>query len=119
MGVSKDATRTQITLDSFVRNRGVDRVNLIKIDTDGNELDVLKGAGDTLRRFRPIVIFELTAYLMKEREISFSDYEELLLPLGYQLMDAKSSRKVVEGNIEKLIPSGGGIDVLAIPWATT
>jgi FkbM family methyltransferase len=119
MGVSKDATRTQITLDSFVRDRGVDRVDLIKIDTDGNELDVLKGAADTLRRFRPIVIFELTAYLMKEREISFSDYEELLLPLGYQLMDAKSSRKVVEGNIEKLIPSGGGIDVLAIPSATT
>jgi FkbM family methyltransferase len=118
LGVSKDATRTQITLDSFVHNRGIDRVDLIKIDTDGYELEVLKGAADSLCRFRPIVIFELTAYLMKERQISFSDYEGLLLPLGYQLLDARSSSKVVEGNIEKFIPPGGGIDILAIPSAT-
>jgi FkbM family methyltransferase len=115
LGVSKDATKKQITLDSFIQDRGIDRVDLIKIDTDGYELDVLRGAADLLRRFRPLVIFELTAYLMKERQISFSDYEELLLPLGYQLLDAKSFGKVAESNIEKLIPPGGGIDILAIP----
>ncbi len=34
------------------------RVDLIKIDVEGGELGVLRGAVDVLRRFRPIVVFE-------------------------------------------------------------
>ena len=34
------------------------RCDLIKLDVEGMELDVLLGAGNTLRKFRPIVYFE-------------------------------------------------------------
>jgi FkbM family methyltransferase len=115
LGVSKDATDKQITLDTFVQNREISRLHLIKIDTDGHELDVLRGAMASIRRFRPIIIFELTTYLLREREQSFSDYEELLLPLGYRLFDAESSCEVRKDNLEQVIPEGGGIDVVAIP----
>lgn len=37
------------TLDDFAATHGVERIDLLKIDTEGNELRVLQGAGDLLR----------------------------------------------------------------------
>lgn len=42
------------TLDSF----GLARVDVLKIDVEGGELAVLRGAEETLKRRRPLVVFE-------------------------------------------------------------
>lgn len=47
------------TLDTFVAETGLDRLDLVKIDVDGFDLEVLKGARETLRRFDPWVLIEL------------------------------------------------------------
>jgi len=41
-------------LDSF----GLERIDLLKIDTEGYELPIVVGATDTLRRCRPVVVIE-------------------------------------------------------------
>jgi FkbM family methyltransferase len=41
------------TLDQFVEDRGLDRVDFIKLDVEGAERLVLDGAAETIRRFRP------------------------------------------------------------------
>ena len=43
------------TLDSH----DFDNVGLIKIDTQGHELRVLKGAIETLKKNKPVVVFEI------------------------------------------------------------
>jgi FkbM family methyltransferase len=45
-------------LDSLVAEAALDRLDLIKIDVEGHEASVLAGATQTLRRFRPALIFE-------------------------------------------------------------
>ena len=45
------------TIDEFVSSTGI-TPDLIKIDTEGSELNVLRGAADTIRRVRPMIIFE-------------------------------------------------------------
>jgi FkbM family methyltransferase len=45
-----------LTLDDAIHN--VARVDFIKIDTEGHELQVLKGAIETVLKFRPIIVFE-------------------------------------------------------------
>lgn len=45
------------TLDNFVKKQNIGP-DLIKIDTEGFELNVLKGAINTIKSFRPIIIFE-------------------------------------------------------------
>jgi FkbM family methyltransferase len=50
----------QTTIDSFVAASGL-RPQLVKIDTEENEISVLRGASQTLRQCRPIVIFEARA----------------------------------------------------------
>lgn len=44
-------------LDSVMRDRNY-KVDLIKIDVEGGELDVLKGASDMLRHDKPLLLFE-------------------------------------------------------------
>ncbi|MEM8930889.1 MAG: FkbM family methyltransferase [Acidobacteriota bacterium] len=48
-------------LDSILQERAIERIDLLKIDVDGGDLDVLRGAVEAVRRDRPIVIVELAA----------------------------------------------------------
>ena len=43
-----------LTIDSL----GLDRVGLIKIDVEGAEHDVIRGAAQTIARCRPVVVVE-------------------------------------------------------------
>jgi len=42
-----------ITLDSFVQEEGLERVDFIKLDVEGAELEVLEGAVETIKKFKP------------------------------------------------------------------
>ena len=48
------------TIDNYVKAGGIKRVDLIKIDVEGAELMVLKGAADTLKRHKPQIICEFS-----------------------------------------------------------
>lgn len=103
------------TVDGFVADHGLSRLDFVKIDTDGHELEVLKGAAATLRRFRPAVVFEIGIYVMQERGIDFSAYEEYFRSLAYRLLDSKTGREITHANHQRIIPARGTIDALALP----
>jgi len=104
-----------VTLDDFTSSNSFDRIDVIKIDTDGHEFMVFNGAKKTLAKYRPRVIFEVGQYVMKEKNIDFSFYLDYFNNLGYQLFDAKSSKKVNADNCNNIIPKLGTIDVIAMP----
>jgi hypothetical protein len=49
------------TLDSVVERLGLARVGFMKIDVEGHELSVLRGAGNVLAQARPLVLLEAEA----------------------------------------------------------
>lgn len=49
------------TLDQLVREHGFKHADLIKIDVEGHELSVLRGATETLRTHRPALLLEATS----------------------------------------------------------
>jgi FkbM family methyltransferase len=58
------------SVDQLVRELNIPRVDFVKIDVEGAELDVLAGANETISRFRPKVIMEFNSYaLVHIREI--------------------------------------------------
>jgi FkbM family methyltransferase len=57
----ENATRIPIRRLDSVPELAAEHVALIKIDVEGNELAVLKGAAGVIRRCKPIVIFEQQA----------------------------------------------------------
>jgi FkbM family methyltransferase len=68
----------QITLDSLELNN----IDLIKIDVEGNELNVLKGALETIQRNKPIIEFEYN-HLAKKLNIEYNDIEKFLNNINY------------------------------------
>jgi FkbM family methyltransferase len=114
-GTAKSAVEIgAVSLDDFAAQRGLHRVDFIKIDTDGHELEVLRGARGVLARHKPVVVFEIARYVMEERGIAFSDYVSLLAPLGYALFDAKSGAGIDLANHLERIPARATIDIAAV-----
>lgn len=75
-----------IRLDNYMEERGVERVHLLKIDTQGSEPEVLEGLGERVSDV-DVVILELMFYDFYERSVSFSDVERFLHPGGLLLYD--------------------------------
>jgi FkbM family methyltransferase len=67
-----------VTLDAFCHERGIDRVDLIKIDTESTEPAVLRGMPNILARDRPAILCEVLPGHGVELEL-----EAILRPLGY------------------------------------
>ena len=61
--------------DAALKQAGVARIDLIKMDIEGFEKAALLGLADTLRRDRPVVVFELT--INPERPGLFSSTADL------------------------------------------
>jgi FkbM family methyltransferase len=55
-----------MTLDELVVREALTRLDVVKIDVDGGELGVLRGARATLSTLRPSLILELTPYALGE-----------------------------------------------------
>lgn len=71
---------TTIAIDDFVTERKLERVDFIKVDTDGGEREVIAGMVDTLRRFRPRIVIEVHTFL----GVTVSEIVGRLAQLGYQ-----------------------------------
>jgi FkbM family methyltransferase len=52
-GRALPAVVSTITLDDFVQRAGIQRLDFVKMDVEGAELDVLRGARESLSRFAP------------------------------------------------------------------
>lgn len=104
-----------IKLDEFVKEENIASLNFIKIDTDGHEFDVLSGAKQTIRSFKPQIIFELGQYVMEEHGITFKDYDRFFSKLDYKLSDSSNNKSITIENYKRMIPKQGTIDVLALP----
>jgi FkbM family methyltransferase len=59
------------TLDAFVTEVGIERVDVIKIDVEGAEMAVIDGAARTLAEHRPVVVMEFNSF-------AFTLHQELL-----------------------------------------
>jgi FkbM family methyltransferase len=69
-----------LTLDTFVLQTGIDRLEIIKISTEGNELAILHGGEQTLAKFAPTILYN--SYTSKGIDLATAQY---LLDRDYEL----------------------------------
>lgn len=75
----RSSTRVKtLPLDHFVEQEGIQRVDLIKIDTEGTENLILNGSHKTILQFKPIIICE-TLFNRIEKEL-----ETIMQSHGYE-----------------------------------
>jgi FkbM family methyltransferase len=83
-----------IKLDDFIETKKILRVDLIKIDTEGFELNVLKGAENTFSIHSPILFIEVDDANLKEQNSSAKELIMYVVKLGYQIVSAQTNKSV-------------------------
>ncbi len=75
-----------LTLDSFVEKEHLqNKIDFIKIDTEGWELQVLKGGREYLKNYSPVIMFEYSEDICENFNVSLNEVYDLLTNLGYYL----------------------------------
>lgn len=106
-----------MTLDELVEREGLSRLDVIKIDVDGGEVRVLRGARQVLSSLRPSLVLEIAPYALRERGDSVEELIALLIEARYRLLDERSFAPLATdaATLAETIPAGGSINVIAIP----
>ncbi|HYM30408.1 MAG TPA: FkbM family methyltransferase [Candidatus Cybelea sp.] len=73
-----------LTIDQFARSNDLARVDFIKADIEGWEIRMLHGGRETLARFRPAVLVELSSAHLSRAGNRPEEAFALLGPLGYR-----------------------------------
>ena len=75
------------TLNSFCEANHIDRIDLIKIDTQGYEINILKGGGKVLSpTFTKVVYIEVLFVELYKEQAYFIDVFKILTERGYKLV---------------------------------
>jgi FkbM family methyltransferase len=91
-----------VTIDSYIEiSSNITRVDLIKIDIEGAELFALKGMLNTLKKFKPVLLLEISENVLKGNSISSSDVFNFLDQLGYSPYTIEKSGEIKPFNVER------------------
>jgi hypothetical protein len=92
-----------VKLDDYITKNKILKIDFIKLDVDGHELDVLKSGYKFLKKTKTPIIFEVAPYLYKEHGYAYGDLINLFRDLGYSFFYITNLKKVK--NINKFILS--------------
>jgi FkbM family methyltransferase len=99
-----------VTLDSLVDIEGLERIDFLKMDAEGHEIQVLKGSENSLSKFSPVIMYENFANA-QSNNLPVADF---LIARGYQLFRYQPF-------LQKLIPinsameTQGSLNIIAMP----
>ena len=85
VSVEREEAVPLVSLDDLWRARTVRLPDVLKIDVEGSELQVLRGATAVLRESMPVVIFEINDTLLEASGASRAEVGQFLTALGYTL----------------------------------
>lgn len=74
------------TLDDLVKTYSLNP-GFIKMDVEGAELLVFKGAMETLKKYRPIILSELTDEILRKNGTSAKEIMDLIVSADYRIID--------------------------------
>ena len=87
-------------LNDFIDNENIKRIDFIKLDVDGYELDVLISGENYLKKNKPIIFIEIAPYLYPDFGYSCEELINFIRKLNYNFYD--DNLKKVK-NIFKLV----------------
>ncbi len=104
------------TLDTLVAELGLERVDFIKLDIDGFESQMFRGATRVLQRWHPVIVMELAPYVLKEEGSSLEELIGILTENSYSLfqLDSTTSLPMDCTKLDSIIPSGSSLNVIAM-----
>jgi FkbM family methyltransferase len=74
------------TLDGICEKNQLGRIDVLKIDVEGGELNVLKGAKTALAQHKPLILLEIVEAALKHQDASREAVLDFLASLGYRFL---------------------------------
>lgn len=105
---------SSLKLDDYIKKNKIKKIDFIKLDVDGHELDVLKSGYNFLKKQKVPIIFEVAPYLYEEHGYTQDDLIKLFKSLRYNFYNINSLKKI--DNINKFIlsiPDGASSTLVA------
>jgi len=93
------------TLDKFAEVNKIEKISLVKIDVEGAEFDVIKGAGEMIKKFHPVFIIEIE---QRHHQSPIMDFIVSLEETGqytccyFDTMDQELKTDIKDKNIEDI-----------------
>ncbi|MEK7464040.1 MAG: FkbM family methyltransferase [Patescibacteria group bacterium] len=81
-----------ITLDEWAAREKINQIDVIKIDTEGAELLVLKGGRETILKYKPVIFLEIEPRNLKAYSYTHDDILAWFIQNGYELFTLKGSK---------------------------
>ncbi len=105
-----------ITLDKYAIEKEIRRLDLIKLDVDGNEAGVIRGGLNLLDKFRPVILMEL--WRDTEESHALLELIQLLKQIQARVFSVSGHKEffLEEMALKKCIPFGGSINVFVYPF---
>jgi FkbM family methyltransferase len=82
------------TIDSYVKDKNIQKIDLIKIDVEGFEFNVLRGATKTLTEFNPILFIELDNENLRDQKSNSKELITFLENKGYNIFHSETNQKI-------------------------
>lgn len=80
-----------VTLDRFIRDKGLRPPTLIKIDVEGAERQALEGMQETLAAFKPVLLYEVDDGSADGLERRWGELDGYVADLGYKVERIKGA----------------------------
>lgn len=82
------------TIDRLVERHALERLDFVKLDVEGSEVDALEGAQSAIARFRPLMLLEAEDERLASQHRTKRELVDLVSALGYALwvFDEKTGR---------------------------
>jgi FkbM family methyltransferase len=103
------------SVDSVLAEHPGQTVQLVKLDVDGFECDVLRGASHMLSTMRPVFVMEVAPYVLVERGASLDEMLSFFVPNSYSFFDERTDKPLpsTAPALLQMIGDGEGINVIA------
>jgi len=100
------------TLDTFVKDHHLARIDFIKVDIEGWEAHFLRGAMGSIKRFRPVIMLEVIEPILARAGSTPAEIFEALLPLDYAVFATSEHDAYRMKSVEGF---SGAADFLFVP----
>lgn len=97
------------TIDGLVSEHGLDRVDVVKLDVEGSEVEALLGATETLRRHRPLLLIEAEAERLASQGRTKDDLRRILGHEGYELFVFEKASGALRPAVAPDEPEGNAV----------
>ena len=104
-----------MSLDDYIRESDIHNVDFIKLDVDGFETKIVRGALRTLTELRPMIVFEVCPHRLAEQGSNPSELLGLLSSAGYKFFSSETLLKYESLDaIISRVPEGSSINVFSV-----